>query len=194
MMLWLCGLPRSREKLKPLYLQYHSAYGHQTWQDSTLRGSHPWSYLTTTLGQMETYLEPLLPLVKSSWKTSWQFKTIISSLPQCPWPPNLLGWWLTLMGSYHIVTWPLIGWVLHLHPLNLAGTWLWGGLAWKCFSLHRLLAIDDFIIKQPPEPTDKTKLINLAIALKIWEFLFNKVTFKKLFNADKADHLWFGNY
>ena len=150
--------------------------------------------MATTLGQIVTYLEPLLPLVKSSWKTSWQFKTIISSLPQCPWPPNLLGWWLTLMGSYHIVTWPLIGWVLHLHPLNLAGTWLWGGLAWKCFSLHRLLAIDDFIIKQPPEPTDKTKLINLAIALKIWEFLFNKVTFKKLFNADKADHLWFGNY
>ena len=59
--------------------------------------------MATTLGQIVTYLEPLLPLVKSSWKTSWQFKTIISSLPQCPWPPNLLGWWLTLMGSYHIV-------------------------------------------------------------------------------------------
>ena len=24
---------RSREKLKPLYLHYHIAYGHQTWED-----------------------------------------------------------------------------------------------------------------------------------------------------------------
>ena len=26
-------LTRSRNKLKPLYLHYYSAYGHQTWQD-----------------------------------------------------------------------------------------------------------------------------------------------------------------
>ena len=26
-----CGLERSRDKLKPLYLHYHKAYDHQTW-------------------------------------------------------------------------------------------------------------------------------------------------------------------
>ena len=31
MILWSRGLLRSRDKLKLLYLQYHPAYGHQTW-------------------------------------------------------------------------------------------------------------------------------------------------------------------
>ena len=30
---WPRGLARSLDKLKPLYLHYHSVYGHQTWQD-----------------------------------------------------------------------------------------------------------------------------------------------------------------
>ena len=34
----------------------------------------------------------------STWscKITWQTKTIISSLPQCLWLPNLARWWLTL--------------------------------------------------------------------------------------------------
>ena len=36
--LWSHGLVRSCNKLKPLYLQYHNANGHQTWQDGNL----PW--------------------------------------------------------------------------------------------------------------------------------------------------------
>ena len=28
----LCGLKRSRDKLNPLYIHYHNAYGSQTWQ------------------------------------------------------------------------------------------------------------------------------------------------------------------
>ena len=31
--LFLSGLAISRDTLKPLYLHYHSANGHQTWQD-----------------------------------------------------------------------------------------------------------------------------------------------------------------
>ena len=33
MNLWSRGLARSRYKLKALFLNYHSAYGHQNWQD-----------------------------------------------------------------------------------------------------------------------------------------------------------------
>ena len=36
MILWSRGLVKSYGKLKSLYLQYGSAYGHQTWQDSNL--------------------------------------------------------------------------------------------------------------------------------------------------------------
>ena len=36
--LWSRCLARLRHKLKPFYLHYHSAYGHQTWQDSNLHG------------------------------------------------------------------------------------------------------------------------------------------------------------
>ena len=35
------GLARSRDKLKPLYLHYHIAYGHQNWQDDNLPSSIP---------------------------------------------------------------------------------------------------------------------------------------------------------
>ena len=30
------GVAKSRDKLKPLYLHYHSAYGSQAWQDADL--------------------------------------------------------------------------------------------------------------------------------------------------------------
>ena len=36
MTLWSCGLARSCDKLKPLCLHYHIAFGHQTWQDGDL--------------------------------------------------------------------------------------------------------------------------------------------------------------
>ena len=70
--------------------------------------------MATKLGRMVTYLEclppikVLIPLVTWSCKISWQTKTIIYPLPQCLWPPDLPVWWLTLRGSYHIVTRPLI--------------------------------------------------------------------------------------
>ena len=35
-----CGLARSRNKPKPLYLQYHNAYGHKTSQEGDLSCSH----------------------------------------------------------------------------------------------------------------------------------------------------------
>ena len=35
------GLARSRDRLKPLYLHYHSVYGHQTWQVGDLSCGFP---------------------------------------------------------------------------------------------------------------------------------------------------------
>ena len=61
--------------------------------------------MTTKLGRMVTYFEGLLtirsliPLITWCCKVTWQTKTIISPIPQCLWPPNLLGWWLTLSCS-----------------------------------------------------------------------------------------------
>ena len=36
LLVWLRGLARSRDKLKPLYLNYYSTYGHENWQDGHL--------------------------------------------------------------------------------------------------------------------------------------------------------------
>ena len=35
------GLARSRDKLKPFYLHYHSAYDHKTWKDGDLSWRSP---------------------------------------------------------------------------------------------------------------------------------------------------------
>ena len=87
LILWLCGLPRSRDKLKT------------TISPLTLSTA-------TTLDRIMTYLERLQakkshgPLVIWSCKMTWQIKIIISPQPQCLWPRNLSWWWLSLRGSY----------------------------------------------------------------------------------------------
>ena len=70
---------RSRDKLKPLYLLYYSAYNHQTWQDDDLR-----------------YLDPLITL---SCLVTWQIKNIIYLLLQYLWPPNLVRCWHIIKSS-----------------------------------------------------------------------------------------------
>ena len=38
----------------------------------------------------------------------WETKTVLFPIPQCLWPPNLVGWWLTLSGSHpsnHLTHW-----------------------------------------------------------------------------------------
>ena len=90
LILWLRGLPRSRDKLKT------------TISPLTLS-------MATTLGRIMTYLERLLaikshvPLVMWSCKMTWQTKIIISPQPQCLWPRNLSWWWPSLRGSW--ITW-----------------------------------------------------------------------------------------
>ena len=95
------GLVGSHDKLKPLYLHYHNAYGDQTLEDGDL----PWK--------------------ASIYKVAWTFslvvlqdhvitKTIISPLSKCLWTPNLAGWWLTLRGSYpqsSMITWQTIHYI-----------------------------------------------------------------------------------
>ena len=39
--LWLQGLARSHDKLKPLYLYYHDAYAYQAWQECDLQWGGP---------------------------------------------------------------------------------------------------------------------------------------------------------
>ena len=77
--LWWRGLVRSCDKLKWLYLYYHSP-------------------MTTNFCRMVNYLYGLLPmkshgsLITWSCKIIWQTKIIISPLPQCLWPPTSAGW------------------------------------------------------------------------------------------------------
>ena len=87
MVLWWRDLLRLRDKLKPPYLQYHIACGHQTLWEGDLPGADP-------------SIELRNPLVMWSCKIKWQTKTIISPQPQHLWSPNLTGWWITLKGSY----------------------------------------------------------------------------------------------
>ena len=72
---------------KTLYLYNHNVYGHQTWQGGNL------PYLEGL-----PLIKSLDPLITGPCKIIWQ--TInISPLPEYLWPPNLVGWWLTLRGS-----------------------------------------------------------------------------------------------
>ena len=48
--LWWRGLPKSRYKLKAIYLHYHGAYGHQTWQDADLPWLTPTHEVTLPFG------------------------------------------------------------------------------------------------------------------------------------------------
>ena len=62
--------------------------------------------MTTSLFRMITHLDSIIPieshdpLILWSCEIIWQTKTIISLIPQCLWPPNLAGWWLTLSGFH----------------------------------------------------------------------------------------------
>ena len=49
MTLWSHGLVRSRDNLKPLYLQYHSVYGYHTWWAGDLAWGSFTRYLTLWL-------------------------------------------------------------------------------------------------------------------------------------------------
>ena len=91
-----CGLARSCEKLKSLSLLLKSLWPRKLvgwWL--TLNGFYPWPFTHD-------------PLVTWSCEITWQTETVIYSLPHCLLPPNLPGWRLTLRGSNHKVTWPLI--------------------------------------------------------------------------------------
>ena len=55
------------------------------------------------------------PLVSWSYEISWQTKTIISPLPRCLSPPNLLRVWLTMRGSQsYRTTWRYIRVILQI--------------------------------------------------------------------------------
>ena len=85
---WSRDLARSYDELKSLYVHYHIS-------------------MAIKLGRMVTCHEGLLAikshdiLIKwSYYKVISQTKIIISSIPQCLWPPNMAGWWVTLSGFH----------------------------------------------------------------------------------------------
>ena len=141
MNLWLRGLARSFEKLKPLYLFYHSSYGHQIGWD--------W--------KVSTHIKSYDALIMRSFKITWQRKTIRSPLPECLRPPTLAGWWLTFSRLPHIkLLNPLFTWQIKtfispslqsLGPPKLVGWWLtltgtyW--YSWLTLSLHGLTSSCD---------------------------------------------------
>ena len=95
MTVWSCGIPRSFDKLKPLYLHYHSVYSHQTWQDGYLPGwalgykvtssfDHMvlWdnklkSYISTTKVRIATKLGEMVIYHASSHKVIWLFDHMV---------------------------------------------------------------------------------------------------------------------
>ena len=72
------GRARSRD-MSSLYINFHRACGHQTWQDDNL----PWWDPTCKV----TY-----PLITLPCKTTCPTKTIISAIPQFLWTRNFAGW------------------------------------------------------------------------------------------------------
>ena len=101
MTLWSSGFIRSHDKLKPLYLHYQRAYGHQTWQDGNLPWWTPackvtlpfdhvvlWDHVTnwnhyisittvpmaTKLGRMVTYLDGLLSIKSHELLTKLSYR------------------------------------------------------------------------------------------------------------------------
>ena len=92
MTLWCCVFARSRDKLKPSFLHYHNAYGHQIWQDGDL----PWG---APIHKVNDHL------IMWFFKITWQIKNI-SPLPQSydhhTWRDSEIQWGTPT----HKVTWP----------------------------------------------------------------------------------------
>ena len=76
-----------KETISSRNYHYHSGYGYQAWQDGELPWQAPTHKVTQPFGHMV-----LQDHVKN--------KTIISSLPQGLWSPNLDSWWLNLWGFH----------------------------------------------------------------------------------------------
>ena len=108
---------RSRNKLKALYLYYHRAYAlklgktvtyldavlpiksHDPLTRSLARSRDKLKPISTIrvpmaikLGRMVTYFNGLLTIKSQYPLITWHIKTILSSLQQCLWPPNLAEW------------------------------------------------------------------------------------------------------
>ena len=77
--IWSHDFARSRDKLTPLYLHCHSAFGHQTWQNGDLSRGAPNHKVTQRCDHV---------VLQSHVKT----KIVIFPLLQCLWPANLTRW------------------------------------------------------------------------------------------------------
>ena len=120
--------------------------------------------MATNVGRIVTYLaEPLPieshePLITCSCKILRKAKTIISSLTQCLWPPNLTGWWITLMDSClwsPTTLWPrglvrsrdnIKSLYLHYHSAYVHQTWQDDDLLWLSFTHKAKLPYNHLVL------------------------------------------------
>ena len=84
----------------------------------------------------------LSALITWSSKITWQTKIIISPLPQCTKPQNLVGWWLTFGVFVHRVTWPrsqdkLKSLYQHYESVYHLQTWRVSDLPWEAHVVTR---------------------------------------------------------
>ena len=91
---WNRGLARSRKKIKPLCLQYHHTYGHQTWQNDDLPCVAPYfknysNFWSLGPARSRDKLEPIYLHYQNTYKHQ-------------PWQVYDLLWGV----SFRIVMWP----------------------------------------------------------------------------------------
>ena len=91
------------QPLKLLYVHYHDAYSHKTWQDGDLS----WGALVDKVTWLFYYVVLLDHVAKYKFYISTTASLLHRTAPHhCLWPSGLAGWWLTLRVSTHKIAQP----------------------------------------------------------------------------------------
>ena len=127
MTLWSHGFARSRCKLKPLHLDYHNAYGQQTWQDCDLT----WVFL---------FIKSHDSLIMWSCQVIWEIKRIISTkimaiVSKIGRLVTYLELLLPMKPHGPVITWSCMittqmKTISHYHNTYGHHTWKGGGIEW----------------------------------------------------------------
>ena len=140
MTLWWSHLPRSRDKLKPFYLHYHSPYGHQLRQDADLL----WVALTYKVTR------PFDHVVLQYLVTNYNQFIYNTTVPMAS-KPSRLDTYRQRIPSYnnrifnqvmlldHVTIWKIYVSLSSLTTTKMVGWLSEGGLTRKHVSRHQLL-------------------------------------------------------
>ena len=108
--------------------------------------------MATKFGRVVTYHERLPPikshdpLTKWPFEITWQTKIILSLLPECLRPPNLVRLWNTLRSSSYLTLWSR---VLYLHYQSVYGhqTWQDDTLPWWATTYKSTWPFDHVVLE-----------------------------------------------